>query len=283
MVSNIILVDSSYTSFYRFFATLRWFSFSNKEIYSKYKDDPSYDWSMEPLFIDKYKKMYLDSIKNLVSPTVFNSSIIIFCLDSPQSTLWRHEFSTCYKGNRVDMSEKYNIRPTFNLTYNELIPNLVKENNNIFMIKQPRMEADDIIALGVRYIKNKKPNYNVYLVSGDNDFLQLGYNNLYFADYKKKELFQLSKEESKEALKQKIINGDCSDNIPSIFIKEDKISNKRRKLIREDDNELMAYLKEYNEAYSIYRNNKKLIDFKNIPKDLRPPVYKIIKKIILNK
>jgi 5'-3' exonuclease len=279
MVSNIILVDSSYTSFYRFFATLRWLSFTNKELYSKYKDD-HYDWSMEPIFIDKYKKMYLDSIKNLVSPTVFNSSIIIFCLDSPQSTLWRHEFSTCYKGNRVDMSEKYNIRPTFNITYNELIPNLVKENSNIFMISQPRMEADDIIALGVRYIKNKQPNYKVYLVSGDNDFLQLGYNNLYFADYKKKELFQLSKDEAKDALRQKIINGDCSDNIPSIF--KDKISNKRRKLVREDKNELNEYLTENKNAYNIYRNNKQLIDFKNIPKDMRPPVYKII-KTLLNK
>ena len=279
MVSNIILVDSSYTSFYRFFATLRWLSFTNKELYNKYKNDP-YDWSMEPLFIDKYKKMYLESIKNLVSPTVFNSSIIIFCLDSPQSTLWRHEFSTCYKGNRVDMSEKYNIRPTFNITYNELIPNLVKENSNIFMISQPRMEADDIIALGVRYIKNKRSNYKIYLVSGDNDFLQLGYNNLYFADYKKKELFQLSKEEAKEALRQKIINGDCSDNIPSIF--KDKISNKRRKLIKEDKNELNEYLTENKNAYDIYRNNKQLIDFKNIPKDMRPPVYKII-KTLLNK
>ena len=283
MVSNIILVDSSYTSFYRFFATLRWFSFTNKEIYTKYKNDPSFDWSLEPTFIDKYKKMYLDSIKNIVSPDVFNSSIIIFCLDSPQSTLWRHEFSTCYKGNRVDMSEKYNIRPTFNITYNELIPNLVKENNNIFMIKQPTLEADDIIALSVRYIKHKKPKCKLYVVSGDNDFLQLGYNNLFFADYKKKELFQLSKEDAKYALQQKIINGDCSDNIPSIFIKEDKISNKRRKLIRENKNELLEYLKEYKKAHEIYKNNKRLIDFKNIPKNLRPQVYNIIKNIILNK
>lgn len=280
MVSNIILVDSSYTSFYRFFATLRWLSFTNKELYSKYKNDPSFDWSMEPLFIDKYKKMYLDSIKTIVSKAVFDSSILIFCLDSPQSTLWRHEFSTCYKGNRVDMSEKYNIKPTFNFTYNELIPNLVKDNKNIFMIKQPRMEADDIIALAVRYIKHKKPNYKLYLVSGDNDFLQLGYNNLYFADYKKKELFQLSKEEAKESLKQKIINGDCSDNIPSIF-QDIKVSNKQRKLIRENKVELHKYLTENKEAYKIYRNNKKLIDFKNIPKELRPPVYKIIKEMYI--
>ena len=38
-IENIILVDSSYTTFYRFFATLRWYSFSNKDEYKKYKDD----------------------------------------------------------------------------------------------------------------------------------------------------------------------------------------------------------------------------------------------------
>ena len=50
----IILVDTSYTAFYRFFATLRWMSLSNKEEYEKYKDDASYDWSKNKIFIEKY-------------------------------------------------------------------------------------------------------------------------------------------------------------------------------------------------------------------------------------
>ena len=52
-MENLILVDASYTSFYRFFATLRWFSFSNKDEYKKYKDDPKYDWSQNKIFIEK--------------------------------------------------------------------------------------------------------------------------------------------------------------------------------------------------------------------------------------
>ena len=38
-MENIILVDTSYTSFYRFFATLRWYSFSDKEEYKKHKEE----------------------------------------------------------------------------------------------------------------------------------------------------------------------------------------------------------------------------------------------------
>ena len=50
------------------------------------------------------------------------------------------------------------------------------------------------------------------------------------------------------------------------FQKELKISNKRRKLIRESKKELIKYLREYPESNKIYKLNKFLIDFKNIPK-----------------
>ena len=46
MHDNIILVDTSYTTFHRFFATMRWFSLAEAEIYKQHKDDPTYDWSL---------------------------------------------------------------------------------------------------------------------------------------------------------------------------------------------------------------------------------------------
>ena len=41
-MNNIILVDSSYTSFHRFFATMRWFSLAKKEIYQEHKNDDGF-------------------------------------------------------------------------------------------------------------------------------------------------------------------------------------------------------------------------------------------------
>lgn len=279
-MNNIILVDSSYTSFHRFFATLRWFSFAKKEIYKEHKDDPSYDWSKNDLFIEKYTKMYLESIKNLVGTKVFNNSIIVFCQDAPQESLWRNDLMECYKGERVDLTKKNNFKPTFTYTYKTLIPNLVKSNKNIHTIKYPNMEADDIIALCTRYVRKKYTDMTVYLVSGDNDFLQLGYENLYFADYKKKHLIQLSKEEAKLALEQKIINGDCSDNIPSIFPKDMMISNKVKKEIRETPKKLKEFLETNIKAKKQYRKNKKMISFKYIPNKYHKPIYTKIKNII---
>ncbi len=279
-MNNIILVDSSYTSFHRFFATMRWFSLAKKEIYQEHKNDNKYDWSTNEIFFEKYKKMYLDSIIKLVSKKVFDNSVVVFCLDCKQSNIWRNNYKDDYKGGRQDLSEKYNFKNVFKKTYEEHIPSLIKNNGNIFSIKKNKIEADDIIALCTRYIKCKYPSKKIYLVSGDQDFYQLGYDNLYFADYKKKDLIQFTKKEAKNQLYLKIINGDCSDNIPSIFPKELKISNKRRKMIREDNKELIKYLKEYSEAKKIYKLNKFLIDFKNIPKEYHKSIYKKIKQIL---
>lgn len=282
-MENIILVDSSYTSFYRFFATLRWFSFSNKEEYKEHKDDPSYDWSKNKIFIEKYKKLYLDSIIKLVSKKIYKKSKVIFCLDTPKENVWRSSLTDDYKGGRVDLSKKRNFRPTFKITYNELIPNLVKNNpDKIYSLRVDELEADDVIALTVKYIRKKNLDYDVYLISGDQDFLQLGYDRLHFMDYKKnKNAFQLTEEEARKALLNKLICGDNSDNIKCIFPKDRKIvSNKLRKAVKESEDELEKFLKNNKEASKNFKLNKKLIDFNYIPKKYNSKVNKVIKKIL---
>ena len=281
-MENIILVDSSYTSFYRFFATLRWFSFSNKEEFKKYKDDPKYDWSKNEIFIAKYKKMYLESIVKLIGKKTFNKSKLIFCMDTPKEQIWRSKLIDDYKGERADLSEKRNFKPTFEITYNELIPNLINDNpDKIYSMRVPELEADDLIALFVRYIRSKKLDKEVYLVSGDEDFLQLGYDRLNFVNYKKKKVFKLTEEEASKSLLNKIICGDSSDNIKCIFPKDKKIvSNKMRKLIKESQVELEKYLRLNKDANDKFNLNKKLIDFSYIPKKYVSKVNKLIKKII---
>ena len=96
-MNNLILVDTSYTCFYRFFATLRWFSFSNKEEYKLYKGDPKYDWSKNKIFIEKYRKMYLESIIKLLGKKIYNKSKVIFCMDTPKEQVWRTKLMEDYK------------------------------------------------------------------------------------------------------------------------------------------------------------------------------------------
>ena len=53
---NIILVDSSYTSFYRFFATKVWYGLAHKEEYKEIKEqgEQSYNWLTNEIFMEKY-------------------------------------------------------------------------------------------------------------------------------------------------------------------------------------------------------------------------------------
>jgi 5'-3' exonuclease len=264
-MNNLILVDASYTSFYRFFATLRWFSLNQPDFFKEKKNDVKYDWSQNEIFIEKYEKMYLESIVKLVGKKEFNNSKVIFCLDSPKNDLWRTKLMDTYKGDRADLSLKNNFKPTFKLTYDKFIPNLVEiYPGKIFSIRIDKMEADDIIAVICKHLDKQK--IKIVLVSGDQDFLQLGRENLHFIDYKKKTFLTLNKDEAKEKLKDKILNGDCSDNICSIFPKDKKIlSLKDRKELISDNTKLNKYLEENPDIKKKYELNQKLIDFDFIP------------------
>lgn len=267
-MNNLILVDASYTSFYRFFATLRWFSLNQPDFFKEKKNDIKYDWSQNEIFIEKYEKMYLESIVKLVGKKEFNNSKVIFCLDSPKNDLWRSKLLDTYKGDRADLSLKNNFKPTFKLTYDKFIPKLIEiYPGKIFSIRVDKMEADDIIAVICKHLEKEK--IKIVLVSGDQDFLQLGRENLHFIDYKKKTFLSLTKEEAKEKLKDKILNGDCSDNICSIFPKDKKIlSLKDRKEIISDNTKLNKYLEEHPDIKKKYELNQKLIDFDFIPASL---------------
>ena len=275
---NVILIDSSYTSFYRFFATKTWYSLAFKEEFKEIKDMKNYDWLKNKDFIEKYEKMYLDSIKKLVSKKVYDDSLIIFARDPPQETIWRNQEACDYKAGRQDLTEKNNFKPVFKFTYQKLIPKWTKENDNMFEIKQDKIEADDIIALSCKFIQKKESDVSIYIVSGDEDFFQLGDSNVYFAQYKKKKVFSLSKEEAKNALIKKIVEGDCSDNIPSIF--KGKRIPKKKELI-EDLEKLEEFLNNNDEFKKKFDANKKIIDFNFIPDKFVKIFNKVAKEIFI--
>jgi len=228
MNKNLILIDTSYTLFHRYFATLRWLSLAHTEMYKEHINDVEYNWIENEIFSEKYEKLYIQGIIKLVGKKVYKNCNIIFCMDSPKDQVWRTEIKGDYKGDRFDMSQKTNLMPTFKYTYSTIIPNLLKNNQNMFKIRLNKLEADDIIASICDYLK-VKPEQKIYLISGDEDFKQLGRSNLYFINFKTKKPLELTVEEAKLALHKKILLGDKSDCIKSIF--PPKFSTKTKKLI----------------------------------------------------
>lgn len=263
MNKNLILIDTSYTLFHRYFATLRWLSLAHNDIYKEYINNVEYNWIENNIFREKYEKLYIEGIIKLVGKKVYKNCNVIFCMDTPKEQVWRTELKCDYKGDRFDMSQKTNLLPTFKYTYNTIIPNLLKNNNNMFKMKINKLEADDIIATICNYLKIK-PEQKIYLISGDEDFKQLGRPYLYFLNFKTKKPLELTIEDAQISLHKKILLGDKSDCIKSIF--PPRFPTKTKKIIVESIDEFNNFIKINKELLNRYNENVKLIDFNFIPK-----------------
>ena len=89
------------------------------------------------------------------------------------------------------------------------------------LLQHPKLEADDCIALTVQNIKRVVDDYNIHIITSDMDYLQLADENIYPINLKYKYL-QDSKQSFKDSKKDlfcKIVMGDKSDSIPSVFPK----------------------------------------------------------------
>jgi 5'-3' exonuclease len=275
-MNTLILVDTSYTLYYRFFATLKWYSFAFPEDYKLIKNDNTYDWTKNEVFIEKYEKMFLTAIFNIIPS---KQNIIIFCMDSPKAQLWRTEIKPDYKDKRPDLSLKYNLDPIYEYTFNKIIPNCMKTHKNIYSIVMDKIEADDIIAIICMDLEKTDPDTLIYLISDDKDFLQLGRQNIIFINYKTKTPLMLDKSAALKFLNTKIIMGDKSDYIPSIFPKGSKI--KKKKELIESEDKLQNYLELYPDIKKQYTINREIIDFNYIPTKYYNKIVKIYKKILI--
>jgi 5'-3' exonuclease len=128
------------------------------------------------------------------------------------------------------------------------------------------LEADDCIAISVKYILEKYPQSKIYIITSDKDYLQLAEERveLYNLAYKKLTDQKSSSGDSKCDLFCKIVMGDPSDNIKSVL---QKCGPKTALKCYENPEYFEERLKKEN-AYEIYNLNKKLVDFNEIPTDL---------------
>jgi 5'-3' exonuclease len=263
---NLILIDTSYTVFHRFYATLKWISLAHSVVYKEHINNSEYNWLENKLFINNYESLYLEGIKKLIGKKIYKNAIIIFCMDTQKEKIWRTiEIKKDYKSNRL--IKKINFIPTFKYTFNSIIPNILK-NDNTYKLRIKKLEADDIIGIICKYLENK--DINIYILSGDKDFLQLGKSNIYFVNFKNKKHLELSSKEALLALHKKILLGDKSDNITSIF--PPKFSTEiKNKLV--NSIELFNEFIKFNPEIELkYKENSNLINFNNIPERFKKEI-----------
>lgn len=204
---------------------------------------------------------------------------VILAFDS--FNYWRKSLFPFYKSNRkkerkdsdVDWNKVHNLISQFRREF--------KNNLKYLVIEIESCEADDIIAVLVDSFKDR----NKLIVSDDKDFFQLLTNPrtvLYRPRSHEKivsDTFNRSDIES--SLNEHIIRGDRSDGIPNILSEDNCLSEGIRQ---------KAITRKFLDSISTrdldkdpkYLRNKSLIDFKEIPKNIKVLILKTFKEEIEN-
>ena len=157
----ILFVDVSYVVFYRYFALRNWFNKAHKEVVNGNKDYPYLD---NPIFIQKYKKLFFEKILKLTKKYKIQLSNIVFAYDSPCRNIWRMQYLDSYKGNRKDSHLACNFTDysIFDLVKKELVPHFCQKHGSI-QYQHPKLEADDVIALYVLELQRKFKSHDFYV------------------------------------------------------------------------------------------------------------------------
>lgn len=150
--------------------------------------------------------------------------------------------------------------------------NSINNNETVLFLEFPQLEADDCIALYSKHILETKPHDEIIIITSDMDYMQLIQPNLslYNLKYKNVNNEKNSMGCSKQDLLCKIIMGDKSDNIPSIF---PKCGIKTAQKYVYNISKFQKKLEENPEYKARYDINKKIIDFNMIPEDLKNNFY----------
>ena len=227
-----MFVDVSYLVFYRFYALKKWFSFAHKDI--KITDDIK--WLDNTLFMYKFEKTRRVTTLLIAKKQKIDPKNIIFAFDCRHKDIWRikikppksymvdesnetNEYND-YKGTRALSHEKQNFTEfkLFDIVKDTLLPPFIQENTNL-ILEHKNAEADDCIALGIRYIRDKqqKSTVPIWIVASDTDYLQICDEHTHLIDLKQADIAKKhlvdKKITKKEYLIHKLLVGDVSDNI----------------------------------------------------------------------
>jgi 5'-3' exonuclease len=253
----VLLIDTSYFIFYRYYSSLKWYQFKNKEINYETIDQ-------DDVFMTAFFKHILDDFKKLCKKWKTNMSQMVFCCDCSRDKIWRNEFIDAYKQTRITHS-------TFNSQIFFRFYQYLEEHQQdwkINIISQDHLEADDIAYLMKQLLLKHEFTNEIIIITNDNDYLQLldPQTKLINLNPKNNDLSIRSCGDPQKDLKIKLIMGDKVDNIKAIHPGiGQKVATKLASLSEEDFEKYMVT----KNCKENYEKNKKIIAFSEIPKDLQ--------------
>ena len=270
MTETHIFIDGSYFCFHRYYSLLTWWK-------NAHKDEPLGNLSENQIFIDKFKKTFVETVQQIpkkLSLPKHSPIKIIVGKDCKRENIWRMQHFPQYKASRVK-DDDFQGGPFFKMAYEE---ELFQQGGASVILSHPHLEADDCIALSVKRLLQEKPDSLVYIITSDKDYLQLVEPRVSVYDLGFKNIAKQKSSHGDAAtdLFCKIVMGDPSDNIPSVFKKCGPVTALR---CFKDRDSFHARLKK-EEAEEKYKLNSLLVDFNNIPENLVHQFYSVTESVV---
>ena len=257
---NFIFIDGSYFCFYRYHSLLTWWKNAFPEELDALKDP-----FQNQKFVEKFKKTFIENVQKIPKNLKLDNSIIIVGKDCKRENIWRNKLFPNYKANRLNGPEDgFMGGPFFKMAYEE---KLFIQGGARSILKHNQLEADDCIAITVKHLLSTYPTCNIYIITSDKDYLQLAEERVQIFNLAFKKLTDQKSCTGNSScdLFCKILTGDPSDNIPSVF---PKCGPKTALKYYENKELLEKKLQELETYRNNYELNKKIIDFNNIPEEL---------------
>ena len=283
---TFIFIDGSYFIFYRFYSVMNWWKLANPgpTVYGELPNPPPTPTQFEITddFIEKYKKTFIEKVQEIPSKIHLLESnmdvkskkkmqqtqkdpppTIYIGRDCKRENIWRNQHIDAYKSTRSN-KDGDSIGKFFAITYNE---ELFMKGGAQHILEYPQLEADDCIALSVKHLLSKHENCKIYIITSDKDYLQLVEPRvkIYNMSYKNIAEEKSSFGDPKKDLFCKIVMGDSSDNISSVF----KKCGPKTALKCYTEPEYFNTKLKKEDAYKKYELNRLLVDFNCIPLNLQ--------------
>lgn len=262
----VLLIDTSYYIFYRYFAVYNWYKMAEKKVI----DVPHVLSNTQ--FMTKFDKLFEDNLEKLRKPHNVAYTNIVFVKDCMRDHIWRYKHFASYKKSREERLETFN-GDIFKYCYNTLIPRL-QEKMGIQTCDHNCSEADDIIAVFTRHIRKERESCNIVIVTNDNDYLQLIQDRVTIVNMKNVNLKERLQYTPELYLRIKIIMGDKSDNIPSIF---PKCGEKKAFQLAENDELLEERFQKIEGSREKFELNTLLIDTLRIPENIQTEIVSLLR------
>lgn len=256
--NNYIFIDGSYFCFYRYYSLMTWW----RNAYPETSLDSPID---NPEFVNKFRSTFISSVQqiakklkivnrtNKVTPTIYVGK------DCPRLNIWRQTIYPEYKATR-DKDDGFLGGPFFKMVYEE---DLFIQGGAIKVLKHPKLEADDCIAISIKQLLEKDPTCKIYIIASDKDYLQLASEQvqIYTLAFKNISDSKSSHGNKEMDLFCKIVMGDVSDNIKAII---PKCGPKTALKLYEDKTLFESKLADPT-VKANYERNRQLVDFNYIP------------------